>query len=289
MQNSRAKTQSCSLVSDVIIREDNETRHSSHLAGITSPTFGWRKLLNPSSGICCTAPTTKLENCLYGGLKWDITFFLLGCVEFNAKGSFWGKDAKTGRIKASNSQTTLKQPNNFCYVWFYEAVSLHIYHQHGPCYRAGSKTRCYPDHRTLKSQNITGIWGMCQRVWSTAAKGPAASVPVTQHRTQPAFPHPWRVKGVSQHNVRQVFLMMWLTCAQCMHSIQNKPVVVLICHILRFQFHLRVIMCLKNLLALEPGNKSSLLDITELWWLLYVYFIFYSLWLLGSAKRRLGY
>lgn len=109
--NSRAKTPSCSVVSDVIIREDNrfnETRHSSHLAGITSPTLGWRKLLNPSSGICCTAPTTKLENCLYGGLKWDITFFLLGYVEFNAKGSFWGKDAKTFRQDQS-----LKQPNNF--------------------------------------------------------------------------------------------------------------------------------------------------------------------------------
>lgn len=50
-----------------------------------------------------------------------------------------------------------------------------------------------------------------------------------------------------------------------MHSIQNKPVVVLICHIRRFQFHLRVIMFLKNLLALEPGNKSSFLDIIELW------------------------
>lgn len=35
-------------------------------------------------------------------------------------------------------------------------------------------------------------------------------------------------------------------------------------------------MFLKNLLALEPGNKSSLLDITELWWPLYV-------WMLKSA------
>lgn len=127
----------------------------------------------------------------------------------------------SGRIKASNSQTTLKQPNNFgfCYVWFYEAVSLHIYHQHGHCYRPGSKTRCYPDHRTLKSQNITGIWGMCQRVCQCPSH-------TTQDTASGPTSVPWRVKGVSQHNVRQVFLIMWLTCAQCMHSIQNKPVVV---------------------------------------------------------------